>query len=170
MPFSGYLASTGYFSFFYIVLIGTFADLCGSLLGYYVGLLLEESVMLSFIRKYGKFILISEHDFIKARQWFFKYGSKIVLIGKFIPGIRTYISLPAGISEMNILKFSGFVVLGSLIWNTFLTFIGYYLGKNWQTFGAYFRKFEIAIIVLIVIAAVWYINHKLKFIKIRAKK
>jgi membrane protein DedA with SNARE-associated domain len=71
---------------------------------------------------------------------------------------------------MNILKFSGFVVLGSLIWNTFLTFIGYYLGKNWQTFGAYFRKFEIAIIVLIVIAAVWYINHKLKFIKIRAKK
>jgi membrane protein DedA with SNARE-associated domain len=167
MPFSGFLVSTGAFSFPFAVLAGVLGDLAGSLIAYYIGFKLEESVLVGIVRKYGKFILVTEHEFTKARNWFIKHGPIIVFVGKFIPGVRSFIALPAGVAEIKMKKFVPFVFLGSLFWCTILTSIGYYLGKNWITFGATFRKFETAIIVIFVIAIIWYINHKLKLIKFK---
>ena len=169
MPFSGFLISSGNFVFVLVVLFGTLGDLVGSVIGYYIGFYLEETVLVGLIRKYGKFILVSENEFNHARHWFSKYGTKVVFIGKLIPGLRTYIALPAGISKMNIWKYLTYVFLGTLIWGTFLTSVGYYLGKNWQTFGGYFRKFEIAILILFVLLVIFFINHKLRFVKIGKK-
>jgi len=165
MPFSGFLASLGTFTFVLVVLFGAIGDLAGSLIGYYIGFYLEENVLVSLIRKYGKFILVSEHEFNNARNWFTKYGTKVVFIGKLIPGVRTYIALPAGISKMNIWKFSAYVFLGTVVWGTFLTSIGYFLGKNWQIFGGYFRRFELVIVVLSVLLILFFLNHKLKIFK-----
>lgn len=167
MPFSGFLASQDELSFILIVLTGAFGNLVGSLIGYYIGYFLEENIIFSLVKKYGKFLLITEHDYVQSTRWFNKYGNAVVFFSRLIPGVRTFISLPAGLAEMNIWKFSIYTFLGSLAWSIFLTYIGFYLGSRWKDLEGYFRKFEVLIVVLLIFAVLIYINHKLKIIKFR---
>jgi membrane protein DedA with SNARE-associated domain len=166
MPFSGFLVSQGLFSFILVVLIGTIANLAGSLLLYFIGYKLEESVLLGLIKKYGKFILLSEHEYEKAGKWFKKYGDKVIFISRLLPGIRTVISLPAGMFEMDLKKFAIYTTVGCFIWSALLTYIGMVLGNNWKSLDPYYKKFEFLIVVLIVIAIVVYIE---KHIGLRKK-
>lgn len=170
MPFSGFLAQQGELNLWLVVAVGTVANLVGSLVGYYIGKVLEETVLLNLIRKYGKFVLISEKEYATSKRWFEKYGDKIVLISRLLPGIRTIISLPAGMFEMDLKKFIIYTTLGCLIWSALLTYVGYVMGENWQSLEVYYRKFEFVIIGLLVLAVVWYINHKLHIVKFRKKK
>jgi len=165
MPFGGFLAQGGHLNFWLVILIGTFGNLAGSLISYAVGFYLEESFILNLIKKYGKFILISEHEYTRAINWFAKYGNPIAFFSRLLPAVRTFISLPAGLSEMNIWKFSLYTFLGSLIWSTFLTWIGFFLGSKWNSWEPYFRKFQLVIIVVLIVVILWYVNHKLKIIK-----
>lgn len=134
-------------------------------MAYALGYYLEETVILSLVGKYGKFILMTKEDYEKSLKWFNKYGEAIAFFSRLLPAVRTFISLPAGLAEMNIIKFSIYTFLGSLIWSTFLTYVGVYLGDNWHGLEAYFRKFDILIAVLGVIVVLFYINHKLKILK-----
>lgn len=161
MPFSGFLASKGELSFVMVVIVGTLANLAGSLLAYYIGYLLEETILLGLIRKYGKFILLSEHDYHKAEHWFRKYGDKIIFITRLLPGIRTVISLPAGMFEMDIKKFIIYTAIGCLIWSIFLTYIGFVLGENWNALEPVYRKFEYIIVGVIIVAVLIYIEKHL---------
>lgn len=169
MPFAGFLAQGGHLNFWLVALTGAFGNLVGSLIAYAIGFYLEESVILRFIKKYGKFILISEHEYVRAVSWFSRYGNPIAFFSRLLPAVRTFISLPAGLAEMNIWKFSFYTFLGSLIWSTFLTWIGFYLGSNWNSWEPYFRKFQLVIIVVLVVGVLWYVNHKLKIIKFEKK-
>lgn len=170
MPFAGFLASQGKLAFIYIVLVGTLANLAGSLLAYYIGYLLEETVLLGLIKKYGKFILLSEHEYRRAEGWFKKYGDKVIFISRLLPGVRTVISLPAGMFEMDIKKFVIYTTLGCLVWSALLTYIGLVLGKNWNSLEPYYRKFEIVIVVFIVVAVLVYIEKHLNLRKKIFKK
>ncbi len=170
MPFSGFLASTGVLSVWPIIFVGTLANLVGSLIAYYIGYLLEETVLLGLIKKYGKFILVTEHEYHRAEKWFQKYGDKIIFISRLLPGIRTIISLPAGMFEMDIKKFVIYTTLGCFIWSVLLTYTGFYLGENWQSLEGVYRKFEIVIVVAIVVAVAWYIEKHLKISKLFKKK
>lgn len=161
MPFSGFLASKGELSFVIIVLAGSLANLAGSLLAYYIGYLLEETVLLNLIRKYGKFILLSEHEYHRAEVWFQKYGDKIIFVSRLLPGIRTVISLPAGMFEMDIKKFAIYTTLGCLIWSTLLTYIGFVMGENWNALEPIYRKFEFLVVGIIILAVVIYIEKHL---------
>lgn len=165
MPFAGFLVSRGEMSFTLIVLAGAFGNLVGSLAAYYLGYYLEEHVVLNLVKKYGKFILLTEHEYLRSIHWFKKYGSGIAFFSRLLPAVRTVISLPAGLSEMNVWKFSLYTFFGSLIWSAFLTYIGFYLGENWHSLEGYFRKFEILIAVALILGILWYINHKLKLLK-----
>jgi len=167
MPFAGFLASQGVLNFWLVVTIGAFANLIGSLIAYGVGFYLEEHIILSIIRKFGKFVLITEHDYLRAVLWLKKYGNPIAFFSRLLPGVRTFISLPAGLSEMNILKFSIYTFFGSFIWSAFLTYIGFTLGKNWHSLDPYYRKFEYGIAGLLIIGVLFYINHKLKIVKFK---
>lgn len=169
MPFSGFLASQGKLSFWLIVLVGTVANLTGSLIAYYIGYLLEETILIRIIKKYGKFVLITLDDYHKANKWFLKYGEKIIFISRLLPAVRTIISLPAGVFKMNIRKFIVYTTVGCFIWSVFLTYIGIVLGENWNSLEPYYRKSEIIIAALIIFAALFYINRKLKIIKILSK-
>lgn len=165
MPFAGFLASSGKLSLIGIIIVGALGNLVGSLIAYGLGYFLEETVIVSLIQKYGKFILISKHEYDRAIQWFNKYGGKIAFFSRLLPAVRTFISLPAGLSEMNIWKFSIYTFLGSLIWSAFLAFIGFYLGENWHSIEVYYRQFEYLLAGVFILAVLWYINHKLKIIK-----
>lgn len=162
MTFSGFLASTGQFSLFWVILIGAVANLVGSLLAYWLGYWAEEHVIRGWIRKYGKYLLITEEEYDRSERWFRKYGENVVFLARILPVVRTFISLPAGLAEMNIWKFSLFTFIGSLIWSAALAYLGFYLGSNWQSLENYYRKFEYAIVAGIVILAFIYINKKVK--------
>ena len=162
MPFSGYLASLGRFNIYIVIIVGALANLAGSLLAYWLGRWGERTFIEDLITKYGKFLLISIDEFHKSEKWFRRYGQKIVFFSRVLPIVRTFISLPAGIAGMNIWKFSVLTLLGSLIWSIFLTYIGFALGKNWNSLEVYYRKFEYLIIFIVIALAVYYIYHKLK--------
>lgn len=167
MPFAGFLASQGILNFWIVVLIGAIANLTGSLIAYGIGYYLEENVILNLIRKYGKFILVSEHEYERAMLWFKKYGNSLAFFSRLLPAVRTFISLPAGLSEMNIWKFSAYTFAGSFIWSTLLTYVGFTLGKNWHSLEPYYRKFEYGIAAVFIVAILFYLNHKLKIIKFK---
>lgn len=165
MPFAGYLVTTGKFSFIAVVFVGAFGNLVGSWIGYAIGYFLEETIIVGLIKKYGKFILVSIDEYNHSLRWFNKFGDKIAFVSRVLPAIRTFISLPAGLSEMNFWKFSVYTFLGSLIWSFVLTYIGFYLGSKWESIGGYFHKFDLILAMLLIFAILFYVNHKLKIIK-----
>lgn len=170
MPFAGFLVQQGKLNFWLVVFVGAFANLFGSLLAFALGYYLEEHVILKLIDKYGKYILVNRHEYDRSVKWLKKYGDSVAFFSRILPAVRTFISLPSGLSEMNVLKFSIFTFLGSLIWSALLTYFGVYLGGEWQSIEPYFRQFQILIVVMFVLLVIWYLNHKLKFIKIKNKK
>ncbi len=162
MPFAGFLAFQGKLNLAAIILVGALANLVGSLLAFALGWWGEEHLVRQLIKKYGKYLLISEHEYDRSEIWFRKYGEKIVFISRVLPIVRTFISFPAGIAEMNIVKFSLFTFFGSLIWSAFLAYIGVALGKNWNSIEVYYRKFEYLVIFAVIALAVYYLYHKWK--------
>ena len=167
MPFAGFLVHMGQFNFWAVVFIGALGNLLGSLLAFALGYYLEEGLIVSHIEKWGKYILVSKHEYLRAVHWFQKYGNTIAFFSRLLPAVRTFISLPAGLSEMNVFKFGIYTFLGSFIWSTFLTWIGFYLGSKWNLIHPYFQKFQLVVIVLLIIGILWYINHKLKIFKFK---
>lgn len=164
MPFSGFLVSQGVLNFWLVVIVASVANLVGSLIAYYIGYFLEEAVLVNLIKKYGKFILVTPKDYDDAKHWFTKYGDKIVFISRLLPAVRTVISLPAGVFQMNIKKFILYTLVGSFIWSVVLTYVGVKLGDNWDVLGGYFHKFDVVIVIAFVILVIAYLNHKLHFL------
>ena len=165
MPFAGFLAFSGTFNVAAVILVGAIANLFGSILAYFIGYFGEDLLIRNLVHKYGKFLLISISEYEKSEKWFRTYGEKIVLFSRILPIVRTFISLPAGVAKMDFKKFVLFTFIGSLIWSTVLTLVGYTLGANWHSIEGYYRKFEDVIIVLIIALAAYYIYHKLRKLK-----
>ena len=165
MPFSGYLVEQGKLSFWIVVSVGALANLVGSLGAYALGYYLEENIILDLIKRYGKFILLNESEYLKALRWFRKYGQSVAFFSRLLPAVRTFISLPAGLAAMNIWKFSFYTFLWSFLWSAALTYVGFYFGSNWNAIEPYFQKFHIVIVAAFIVFFVWYLNHKLHFLK-----
>jgi membrane protein DedA with SNARE-associated domain len=165
MPFSGSLIASGQFNFWLLVIIGTLGNLVGSLLAYWLGAWGQEAVVRKVIIKYGKYILVSEHEYDRSERWFRNHGELMVFASRILPVLRTFISLPAGVARMNLTRFVVYTTVGSFIWSFILTKIGVTLGANWQSLEVYFRKFDLVIVVAFVALVIWYIWHKLKHVK-----
>ena len=151
MPFSGFLASTGKLGSVGVILAGSLGNLVGSVITYYLGIRLGRA----FLIKYGKYILFRVHHLVWTEQLFQKYGDKISFVGRLLPGVRTYISLPAGIGKSNFIKFVVYTLLGSIIWNSLLTYGGIQLGRSWQHIDKYSGYLDIIAVVAIAVFIVW---------------
>lgn len=161
LPFSGFVASQGTLNIYIVIIVATVAAYLGSLPFYLVGRWGEKAV-LKFLNKYGKYLFISKNDVDKGYEVFEKYGSKIVLVGRVIPIVRTVISFPAGASKMKFAVFTLYTLIGTAIWSAILGFAGYFLGENWKNVSEYVSKYEKVIIVLILVFAVWYVWRGIK--------
>jgi membrane protein DedA with SNARE-associated domain len=168
MPFGGFLASQHSLTFLGVVLAGTIGNLIGSLIGYYIGYVLKEERVQKLIRKYGKYVLIEEKEYIQSARWFKKYGNSVVFFSRLMPAVRTFISLPAGILRMNIWRFSIYTLIGSFIWSYLLTYIGFYLGENWNALQPIFHKLHTVIVILIIIGVVYFLYKKRYLFKKRS--
>ncbi|MGB9977638.1 DedA family protein [Methanobacterium sp.] len=157
MPFAGFAVSEGKMTLLGITIAGTLGNLLGGLIIYFIGL--KEGRPL--LEKYGKYILISHSKLDKADHWFEKYGHEAVLIGRMLPVIRTFISLPAGIARMDLKKFIIYTLLGSLPWTFALAYIGVQLGPHWELIKGYFHILDI-IVAIGIIGVLAYLIYKYK--------
>ena len=162
MPFSGFLASSGQFTVWGIALVGGIGSYIGTLPFYFLGLVGGDSVVRKFLKKWGKWLMVTEEDLDKSNDLFNRKGNFLILFGRLIPGIRSVISIPAGISKMRFLTYSAYTLAGSIFWSFILGYFGFVLGENWEIVGGYLQKFKYLIIIVLVIIGVWFIWSKLK--------
>lgn len=161
LPFSGFVASQGVLNIYLVIGIATIAAYLGTLPFYFVGLWGEKFVS-KFLDRYGKYLFIQKDDVDWVFGLFEKHGKKIVLFGRLIPIVRTLISFPAGVAKMNFTVFSMFTLVGALVWNTILTFAGYFLGDSWEVVSGYVSKYEKGILIFLVLVFVLYILRGIK--------
>ena len=157
MPLGGFFVYTGDLNFYILIVSGLIGTVVGSLPWYFLGKLLNEKKLSNFIDRKGKFVGISLKDLDKSRLWFDKYGVLLVFWGRLIPGIRTLISVPAGIELMPLNKFLIWTSLGSLIWVIFLTSAGYLFGENYEIIGLYIDNFKIILKPIFVILILFFL-------------
>jgi membrane protein DedA with SNARE-associated domain len=141
-----------------VILAGSFGNLVGSIATYFLGIKLGRA----FLIKYGKYILFRPRHLVYTEQLFHKYGERIVFVGRLLPVVRTYISLPAGIGRTNFFKFVVYTLAGSLIWNTMLTYAGIQLGRNWKHIDQYSRYLDIIAVVAAIVFVIWIVYNRMK--------
>ncbi len=155
MPFAGYLAADGRLGFISVVLAGTIGSVAGAYLWYWVGTRTTEDRMRRFIVKYGKWLTISESELDRAFIWFKRHGRAVVFFGRMIPGVRTLISVPAGLTRMPLAPFFFYTTLGSLIWTTALTTAGYLLKSRFHDVEVWLNPVTNIILIGIAVLYVW---------------
>jgi len=168
MPLGGFFVYQGNLNFYALVLFGLIGTVLGALPWYYLGRFLNEKKLSDIVETKGKFLGITSKDFNKSKLWFDKYGVSLVFWGRLIPGIRTLISVPAGIELMPLKKFLVWTTLGSLIWVILLSLSGYVLGENYRIIETYIDNFKIFIKPLLIIILIFFILKYLKNIKVNA--
>jgi membrane protein DedA with SNARE-associated domain len=133
-PLAGYVAQSqnlGIISAIMFGLIGSIGSTVGALIIYTAAWKVGRKVLL----KIGRYFLINEKKLEKSEVWFKNHGKLAVFLGRLAPGVRELISIPAGLSRMNIIEFTFFTFIGSFVWSLSLTLVGYYLGEAWNKFS-----------------------------------
>ncbi len=156
MPFSGYLATVGKFNAGFVIIAGSIGNLTGALITYYFG----QKLGREFILRYGKFVLLRRSHLELTESYFAKYGDRATFISRMLPAIRTYISLPAGMAKMNLKKFIIYTLIGSVIWNSALTYLGMQLGQEWKNILQYSDYFDIAVVIIVIILIYLFIRNR----------
>lgn len=158
LALAGSLARTGQMNFWLVILIGSVMQTVGAWLAYTIGRYGGGPL----VKKYGKYLLISAHDYEKAEAWFQKRGGRAIFISRLTPVIRTFISFPAGTFEMNQKQFLRDTFLGSLVWTVVFVSLGYILGDSWRHYYEYLHYVDYIVIVAVVVVVAKYIHHKMK--------
>jgi membrane protein DedA with SNARE-associated domain len=128
IPFASYKAAQGDLSVFGVVLFGTMGALTGSLINYTLAYYLGRPIVYKFAEsKIGRLFLLSKEKVEHAENYFIRNGKSSTFIGRLVPGVRHLISIPAGLSKMNLRTFMFYTFVGAGIWNIILSIIGYYI-------------------------------------------
>jgi membrane protein DedA with SNARE-associated domain len=140
---------------------GALGNTIGSLIAYVIGAWAGRPLL----DKYGRYILLSRHDLDLTDRWFTRSGGWTVFVSRLLPVVRTYISLPAGISRMNLVKFTIYTFTGSFLWSTALAYGGYLLGEHWDELRSAMRPFDPVFIAVIVILIGLYVYRHLRHVR-----
>ncbi len=157
MPLGGFFVYQQKLNFYILVFWGVFGTILGSMPWYYLGKLVNEKRLSNFLDKRGKYIGITSNDLVKSRRWFDKYGVSLVFWGRLVPGIRTLISVPAGMELMPLKKFLIWTSLGSLIWVTLLTYAGFVFGENYPIIETYLNQIKYIVKPILILIFVYFL-------------
>ena len=161
LPLAGWMVSLGIFSFWPAVLTATIGGTLGSIVAYWVGALGGRPLLM----RYGRYVLISPHEVEIAERWFARYGEATAFFSRLLPVVRTFISLPAGISRMSFPKFVLFTFLGSLPWSAVLVYVGVLLQSNWETVRKVLAPFDYVIVLLVVAAVAFFVYRRVNSLR-----
>lgn len=156
MPSAGYTASRGQLHIVGVIMAGSIGSILAAALLYAIGRKISHAALFRWADRYGKYLFIKSKDIQKALDWFEKYGHRIVFFGRMVPAVRSLISIPAGMSQMPFLKFMLYSSLGTIIWTTFLAYVGFYFGENQQVMSMIMQRVGYVILVIVLIFAVWW--------------
>lgn len=145
----------------WVIVIGIAGSVVGSVLAYWVG----RTGGRTFVDSYGRYVLLSHRDLDRAEAWFKRRGDWAVLVGRVIPVIRTFISLPAGLAEMNFSKFITFTTVGVAAWVALLSTIGYYAGSSWNTVTKGFSYASYVVAAVAVVAVVLFVIVRIRALR-----
>ena len=156
LPPAGYLASQGKMELWIVVLLGIIGSLLGALFNYWISLRLGRPLILRF----GRYVGLTERAYDRAEGVFRRHGEISTFVGRLIPGLRQYISLPAGLARMSIPRFILFTGLGAGIWASVLSLLGYVVGNNQALITSNLHKITIytagGIVLLVIAYIIWY--------------
>ena len=169
MPLGGFFVYQQKLNFSFLVFWGLLGTILGSLPWYYLGRLVNEKRLLNFLDQKGKYLGISSDDLTKSKRWFDRYGVSLVFWGRLVPGIRTLISVPAGIELMPLRKFLIWTTFGSFIWVALLTYAGYKFGENYPIIEIYLEKIKYFVKPILILFFVYFLK-KLFFRFIKKNK
>jgi membrane protein DedA with SNARE-associated domain len=161
IPPAGYLISQNKMSWAGVILSGTVGSLLGALFNYSIAVYLGRP----FILKYGKYFGVSQKHFFQGEKFFLKHGNISTFIGRLILGLRHYISFPAGLCRMNLVKFCFYTAAGASIWVGVLAYIGYFVGNNQEKVAEVTKQWSIVVIIgcaLLVIGYIFWHRRKRK--------
>ena len=165
MPFAGYLVYLGHFNLFWAATAGAIGCNLGSVVAYWIGAKGGRPL----VKRYGRWVLMSDHDLDRMTHFFNKYGSITVLVGRLLPVVRTFIALPAGIARMPQLRFHVYTFVGSWPWCLGLAYAGMKLGQSWDDphspFHEMFHRFHTAILVLLLLGVAWFVGSHMRRIR-----
>jgi membrane protein DedA with SNARE-associated domain len=146
LPLAGFLTGQGLLLYPLAVLAATLGSVVGALLLYGVGRTVGERRIRALTRRYGKWLLMDERDLDRARAWFDRYDAAAVFLGRLAPGVRSLVSIPAGVAGMPIGRFAWYTALGSGLWNAGLIGLGWLLGAHWETATDYLRPLTVLVV------------------------
>jgi len=152
MPLGGFYVHQGRLDLIPVVLAGLIGTLLGTLVWYWIGRLINEERIEQWLNRYGRWIGVSAQEFRRSRKWFARYGTALVFWGRLLPGVRTLISIPAGIELMPIAPFLLWSAAGSLIWTLVLTLAGLALGEGYTNVEHWIEPVAKAVKVLLLLA------------------
>jgi membrane protein DedA with SNARE-associated domain len=162
LTFGGVMTGQTNLTVISVILVSTAGSVVGAVVLYGLGLILDVKTMEKIVGRYGKFLRLKNEDIHRADAWFDKYGVWTVFLCRMVPLIRSLISIPAGMSNMNFLLFLLFTTAGTLIWNTVLVNLGAAFSDSWHTIVEYMDVYSnvvYAILAVILIAAIiWFIR------------
>lgn len=165
LTFAGFMTSQSELNIIIVCLLTILGAVLGALVLYSIGALIGEERLYKFIHIRGKYIGIKTQDLDKTIQWLDKYGHWAIFLGRFIPIVRTLISLPAGITKMNLPIFILLTAIGTGMWNIFLIMLGKMLGNHWHQILVYVGMYSKVFIVIIAIAVLYVLYLWFKRIK-----
>lgn len=154
MPFAGYLVFQGTMKLVWVATAGAIGCNVGSLVAYEIGCYGGRPL----VERYGRWILMGRRELDTADRFFARWGYLAVFVGRLLPVIRTFIALPAGIARMPRVRFHVYTFLGSWPWCFGLAWLGMKLGENWRVIGKYLHKFDVVIVVILVVGIVWFVR------------
>ena len=161
MPLAGFMVAEDKFSLLGVIIAGTLGSVLGALPLYYLGAKLGEERLKQFAERRGRWLTLSPRDIDKANRWFDKYGAIAVLLCRLVPGIRSFISIPAGVNKMNLVSFLFYTAVGAGIWTAALAYAGYILGTNFRQVGEYLDVATYIVFGTIIIFYLWRVfNYK----------
>jgi membrane protein DedA with SNARE-associated domain len=138
--------------------LGGIGSTIGSIFFYYVGVWGGRPIL----ARYGRYVFISPDDVDKAEVFFNRWGNWAVFFGRMVPLVRSFISIPAGVARMNLWQFTVYTFAGSVIWATFLAWLGYKLGENWEDIQSFFGPADFVVAGLLGAFVIWYIYKQVK--------
>ncbi|MCP4973535.1 MAG: DedA family protein, partial [Prochlorococcus sp.] len=159
MPLGGFYVQQGQLQFLPVVLAGLLGTVIGALPWYGFGRLINEERLEVWLSRHGRWIGISPEELARSRRWFSRYGTGLVFWGRLVPGIRTLISVPAGIELMPMLPFLIWTTAGSLIWTLLLTGAGLALGESYSNVEVWIdpvsKVVKVALVVAVLAGGIW---------------
>jgi membrane protein DedA with SNARE-associated domain len=155
MPLAGFMAAQGRLSWLGVILAGTLGSVLGAVPLYYLGRRIGDERVKGFADRHGRWLTVSRADLDRAQQWFDRHGRMVVLVCRLVPGVRSLISIPAGMERMPLALFLLFTTVGAGLWTTLLVAAGYGLGANFRQVEAYLDPASYVVLAVLVGLYVW---------------